>query len=115
LARRPLGCTSLASGEPMTEVLVLGSSGMLGSMVCGYLKQNRSLSVIGTTRERFDAEAFSHGIAQPQALDADYIINCIGVIKPFCKDNDADGVRKAIAVNAVFPHRLGTAARAAGT
>jgi dTDP-4-dehydrorhamnose reductase len=98
----------------MTKVLVLGSSGMLGSMVYGYLRKNGSLSVNGTTRERFDAEAFSRCVAQAQALDADYIINCIGVIKPYCKDNDADGVRKAITVNAVFPHRLSAATRAAG-
>jgi len=98
----------------MTTVLVLGSSGMLGSMVHGYLKRNPSLSVTGTTRERFDAEAFSRGVPQPQSLQADYIINCIGVIKPFCKDNDAEGVRRAIAINAAFPHRLGAAASAVG-
>ena len=66
----------------MTKVMVLGASGMLGSMVYGYLKKNRSLFVNGTTRERFDAEAFSRGVGQAQALDADYVINCIGVIKP---------------------------------
>ncbi len=97
----------------MTKVVVLGSGGMLGSTVYGYLRKNRSFEVTGTTRDQFDAEAFASGVAQPQALNADYIINCIGVIKPFCKDNDAAGVRRAIAVNAVFPHRLAAAARAA--
>src|SRR5438552_18944304 len=98
----------------MTKVLVLGSTGMLGSMVFGYLGKIRSLDVTGTTREQFDAEAFARGVSQPQPLDADYIVNCIGVIKPFCKDTDAAGVRRAIAVNAVFPHRLAAAARARG-
>jgi len=36
----------------------------------------------------------------------DYIINCIGIIKPFCRDDDPEGVFRAIEVNAVFPHRL---------
>ena len=36
------------------------------------------------------------------------------MIKPFCKDNDAAGVRRAIAVNAMFPHVLAAAAKARG-
>jgi dTDP-4-dehydrorhamnose reductase len=36
----------------------------------------------------------------------DYIINCIGIIKPYCQDNDPEGVVKAIQVNALFPHEL---------
>lgn len=99
----------------MTRVLVLGSSGMLGSMVHGYLRRNSALHVTGTTREVFDAEAFAAGAPQKQQLDADYVMNCIGVIKPFCKDDDAVGVRRAIAVNAVFPHKLAAAAAARGS
>jgi dTDP-4-dehydrorhamnose reductase len=98
----------------MTKVLVLGASGMLGSMVHGYLKRNSSLQVTGTTRETFDAQAFALGVPQVQALDADFAVNCIGVIKPFCKDNDAAGVRRAIAINADFPHKLAAAAKTEG-
>jgi dTDP-4-dehydrorhamnose reductase len=98
----------------MTTVLVLGGGGLLGSMVEGYLSRNSALKVTATTRDVFDAEAFATGVEQKQLLDADYVINCIGVIKPFCKDTDAAGVRRAIAVNAMFPHRLGAAARARG-
>jgi len=36
----------------------------------------------------------------------DYLVNCIGVIKPYCKDDNGNGVRHAIAVNALFPHLL---------
>lgn len=98
----------------MTRVLVLGSSGMLGSMVYGYLRKNPSLQVVGTTREVFDAEAFTSGAPQKQQLDADWVLNCIGVIKPFCKDDDDAGVRRAITVNAMFPHRLAAVAKARG-
>lgn len=98
----------------MTRVLVLGSSGMLGSMVENWLSRNPALRVVGTTRDGFDAEAFAAGKPQKQALDAEWILNCIGVIKPFCKDNDAAGVRRAIAVNAMFPHALAAAANARG-
>lgn len=98
----------------MTRVVVLGSSGMLGSMVHGHLRRNPALQVTGTTREVFDAETFASGAPQKQQLDADYVVNCIGVIKPFCKDDDPAGVRRAIAVNAVFPHKLAAAAKARG-
>lgn len=98
----------------MTRVLVLGSTGMLGSMVHGYLSRNPALEVVGSDRTMFDAEKFADGAAQPLALRADYIVNCIGVIKPYCKDDDPAGVRHAIVVNALFPHRLAVAARNSG-
>jgi dTDP-4-dehydrorhamnose reductase len=98
----------------MTRVIVLGARGMLGSMVARQLRRNPALEVIATTRAEFEAEAFASGVAQRQALDADYVINCIGVLKPYCKDSDPAGVRRAIAVNALFPHRLAAAARRAG-
>jgi len=98
----------------MKRVLILGSTGMLGSMVYGYLKKNPQFTVVGTDRESFDAEAFVRGVAQKASFKVDYVINCIGVIKPFCKDNDPAGVQRAIAVNAMFPHRLAEHAKKAG-
>jgi dTDP-4-dehydrorhamnose reductase len=98
----------------MTTVLVLGSTGMLGSMTFRYLRGIPKLQVLGATRDTFEAEAFALGISQRQSLNVDYIVNCIGVIKPFCKDGDAAGVRRAIITNALFPHRLAAAARASG-
>ena len=98
----------------MTRVLVLGSTGMLGSMTNGYLSRNPALEVVGSDRTTFDAESFALGAAQPLALRADYIVNCIGIIKPYCKDDDPAGVRRAIVVNALFPHRLAAAAGKTG-
>ncbi|HLD98938.1 MAG TPA: SDR family oxidoreductase [Bdellovibrionota bacterium] len=93
------------------KIIVLGTTGMLGSMVHGYLQRNSRLQVIGSTRENFDAEAFATGHPVKLDLSADYIINCIGVIKPFCKDSDPRGCERAIKVNALFPHKLGQSAR----
>jgi dTDP-4-dehydrorhamnose reductase len=98
----------------MTRVIVLGSTGMLGSMVYGYLRRNPRLEVIGTDRTTFEAESFTSGATQVAELDADFIVNCIGVIKPYCRDDDAAGVRHAIVVNALFPHRLAQATKANG-
>ena len=100
----------------MKNVLVLGVSGMLGSMVFDYLSKNSDLNVYGTVRNPkykvdkvflFDATDISQ-LETPQFLDLkiDYIINCIGITKPFSKDDDPAGVKRAIAINAKFPWEL---------
>lgn len=104
-----------------TRILVLGSSGMLGFMVENYLTRNPNFEVIGTTRKaedknRFDAEEFVLGKKQGLDLKSfDYIINCIGIIKPFCQDNDPEGVVRAIKVNALFPNKLSQALKNSDT
>lgn len=98
----------------MKNVLVLGSTGMLGSMVEAVLRRNERISILATTRSTFEAETFATQQDHPSIHGVDYIVNCIGVIKPHCKDDDAEGVRQAIAVNALFPHILARAADRAG-
>lgn len=71
-------------------ITVLGASGMLGSMVCDVLE----LEFTTLSRPQFDAESYETGLKGQ-------VINCIGVIKPYCND-----VQRAIKVNALFPHRL---------
>ncbi len=100
----------------MKNILVLGISGMLGSMVFDYLSKNHELNVYGTIRNpkfkkgkvlQFDAYNISE-LEQKQFIDLkiDYIINCIGITKPFCKDNDPTGVVRAIKINCDFPWEL---------
>ena len=98
----------------MKKIIVLGATGMLGSMVYGYFKRNASFDVVGTDRRTFDAQRFVAGEPQKQELRADTIVNCIGVIKPFCKDTDPLGVVQAIEVNALFPHHLAAQAKRLG-
>lgn len=114
----------------MTGVVVLGASGMLGSMVTDVLAADESLSVAGTVRSqalaemcrdrapqvewrRFDATADERSLAA--ALDgADWVINAIGLTKPYVDDDDPFEVERAIHVNAGFPFALARAAEAAG-
>lgn len=80
---------------------------MLGSMVYKYLAQSSKHTVVSTVREQFDVEKFLKKKGDfSYLLDFDYIVNCIGVIKPYCKDTDPTGIRNAILVNAFFPHIL---------
>ncbi len=100
----------------MTRVLVLGVSGMLGSMVFDYLSRNPRLNVYGTVRNSkyIDEKIFlfdAYDISQLEDeqflnLKIEYIINCIGITKPFSKDDDPEAVKRAININADFPWKL---------
>lgn len=100
----------------MTNILILGVSGMLGSMVFDYLSKNETFNVYGTVRNKnylkenvfhFDANNVSTLEKETYVnLDIDYIVNCIGITKPFCKDNDPKGIKRAININAKFPWEL---------
>lgn len=91
----------------MTRVLVLGKGGMLGSMVFSYLSQDEAYEVQGTEKEEFNADEFLKDNSKFSYIKGfDYLINCIGIIKPYCKDDDREGVIRAIKINALFPQEL---------
>jgi dTDP-4-dehydrorhamnose reductase len=89
----------------MTMVAVLGVNGMLGSAVYKILKDT-SIDIIGITRNELDAQTASVGDIERVVGDCDYIINCIGIIKPYIHDDNPFEVERAIAVNSIFPHKL---------
>jgi len=108
------------------RVLILGASGMLGSMATDSLSRDEQLSVSATMRspelisrasERvknvkwliFEVEDQVQTTQQLRQLGSfDWIINAIGVIKPYARDDQPKEVERAIAVNAAFPHWLAT-------
>lgn len=110
-----------------TKVLVLGASGMLGSMVTDLLSRDDSLDVAATVRSADLADKASQRIknvewrlfeikTQTETLSqlhdlpgADWVINAIGIIKPYARDDRPDEVAQAIRVNAAFPHWLARA------
>ena len=102
----------------MKKVLVLGVTGMLGSMVFDYLSGRQDYDISGTQRtpaekdniHSFDAEN-GDIVDLLDQIKPDYIINCIGIINIYCRDDDQAGVLRAIKVNALFPHRLAAAAQ----
>ena len=86
---------------------------MLGSMVNTYLKRQTSLDVTGTsrvaTRELIGFDAYKFTLGKENLLDFnkyEYILNCIGIIKPFCKDDDPEGIKNAVVINSLFPKVL---------
>jgi dTDP-4-dehydrorhamnose reductase len=108
------------------KAIVLGGTGMLGSMIVRVLSRAQDVSLRATYREgrewldprlggssvqwvRFDAEREDVGdvLAGEQ-----WIINAIGIIKPHIRENVPADVERAIKLNAVFPFSLAAAASA---
>jgi dTDP-4-dehydrorhamnose reductase len=115
----------------VTEIIVLGASGMLGSMALDYLSGDRDIKLSATARSRdlinkmsprvknvnwrlLDAERCDIKSIAAALGKADWAINAIGIIKPYIHDSNAAEVERAIAVNALFPHLLARAAAQTG-
>ena len=90
----------------MTKILILGSTGMLGNAVTSYFKSNSQYEITTTYRDEkiaFTGKTVKFDVLK-DAIDIlpvnfDYIINCIGIIKPFMAENPV----AAIQINSVFP------------
>jgi dTDP-4-dehydrorhamnose reductase len=106
------------------KVLVLGASGMLGSMVTDFLSRDESLSVTATMRSQeliakachlannikwqiFKVKNENQTVQQFQEFaEPDWIVNAIGVIKPYIHNERPDEIERAIKINSCFPHWL---------
>lgn len=89
-----------------TKILVLGNQGMLGSQVVKVLSANKEFAVSSTNRTDFDP-VLEGDLNFP---GYDYVINCVGVIKPAMNRD----IASSIFVNAVFPHSLANSCKKAG-
>jgi dTDP-4-dehydrorhamnose reductase len=89
----------------MKKVAILGIDGMLGSAVFKIFSQNK-FNVIGINRKTLDVQYAAVNDIKAAIKGYDYIINCIGLIKPYIHDDNPFDVERAIEVNASFPHKL---------
>ena len=107
--------------------MVLGGNGMLGFGVLRALECARYQNVIYSTRSGiaipefpkfsvldFDAETASLEKIFSNLEKGDYIINCIGVIKPHITDDNAKQRRNAVLINGLFPDELARVAEECG-
>jgi dTDP-4-dehydrorhamnose reductase len=94
----------------MARVLILGSTGMLGSVVLTVLR-DAGLDAVGAQR-RPQPEGYAFDASQPETMDwlkrpeleVDTIINCVGVNR--LGDKSSRVAAELSAVNAVFPRVL---------
>jgi dTDP-4-dehydrorhamnose reductase len=108
-----------------SSVIVLGASGMLGSMVVDVLSRDSSLDIIATVRNKALAEQgrqrvpdadwrlFEAGTEQQTITrlhrlgEAQWVINAIGLTKPYTHDDNPMEIERAINGNSLLPHWLG--------
>ena len=103
-----------------TNVTVLGGSGMLGSMVADVLSRDPELNISATVRSQALADRFARILpevewrvfdaasAERDAIleainGAHWIINAIGITKPYAHDDNPAEVENAIRINSLFP------------
>lgn len=109
----------------MSTVLILGATGMLGSAVLkeflnfkgkvfASARGNKTLTTdSGVTFLNFDAADDDLETSFPMPVD--FVINCIGLIKPYINDEDASQTATALEINGAFPNRLEVWATNRGT
>ena len=102
----------------MTKVIVLGATGMIGRAVLSAF-DNAGVDLVATSRDgQFESNSFKGPIIRLDALagnlddldsivsSGDWLINCIGIIKPHIMDTSAEQRRVAILVNGLFPDSI---------
>lgn len=108
------------------RVLVLGASGMLGIEVISELL-SKNIDLYATIRNSSDKlkikKYLKSDISKIKFFNfkidgnykaklkkivnkKDYIVNCIGIIKPYITENDSESLKNALNINSVFPRML---------
>jgi len=97
----------------MNKVLILGSSGMLGKMVSNYFISQNENEVVVTSRKNSGDKITTKNIyfdALNDKLEViisevkpEYVINCIGAIKPNIDEQNNTSVKNAFYINSYFP------------
>lgn len=92
----------MGSIKQINKICVLGTTGMLGSTLSQYFKI-RSISVVEINRKEFDANAASISDISDKIMGVDFVVNCIGVIKPRIFSTKTE---ECLNINSKFPRNL---------
>lgn len=101
----------------MTNVMVLGGTGMLGHAVLEEFKDFPG-QILFTSRGdsgiHFDVLKDSTEALSGMIQEGDYVINCLGITKPHINDDLESDREMAHKVNSIFPAELATLAEQNG-
>lgn len=87
----------------MLKIAVVGSTGMVGSMIFKYLWNTNTYQIAGISRVQVDIEKELLDLERIlEVNNPDLIINCIGLLVKPCEKNPS----RAIYLNSFFPHWL---------
>ncbi len=106
--------------QKIKKVLILGATGMLGRACDLVFSDSGNFETFSSARtstpEKRKFDAASDSVAELiQEVAPDWIINCIGVIKPHIKEDSPPSVSNAIQVNSLFPHAIAAAINGSNT
>jgi dTDP-4-dehydrorhamnose reductase len=99
----------------MSNILILGIDGMLGNMLANVFSQKSSGKLFFTSRrdkpinkylngEIINFDALSAGFTNlVSTVQPDFVINCIGAIKPLIKESDSKSIINAQTINSFLP------------
>jgi dTDP-4-dehydrorhamnose reductase len=113
------------------RIVVLGASGMLGTMLADVFEREPDVELVCSAVEtdalargrqvlpratwvHFDADKDPLAELAQLLNGATMSVNAIGIIKPYIRDERTMEVQRAIRINALFPHLLAEAAGRAG-
>jgi len=116
-------------GNMAKKIAIIGASGMLGSMVLDVFSKSKKHEIVASVRNEnyiqehkknypnvdwrvMDVENADVKDLRNKIGDVDYVINAIGITKPYIHDDNPDETERALKVNSLFPHRLGRAVNA---
>ena len=106
----------------MSNVLILGIDGMLGNMLSEIFSSKSSDNLTFTSRKNnLDSRTLNGEVISFDAhLDVfntlalktrpDYVINCIGTIKPLIREGDTNSIKNAQLVNSYLPFSISKSA-----
>ena len=96
----------------MSKVLVLGSSGMLGSSIRRVFESSAHVKTFTASRGKDSPDFHFSSISDIPSIigniKPDFILNCTGIIKPYIDEGDPSSVRNAIEINSSLPYVLAT-------
>ena len=106
----------------MSNILIFGIDGMLGNMIANVFSQKSSGKLFFTSRreepinkhlkgEIIYFDALSIGLTNlVSRVQPDYVVNCIGAIKPLINESDTESVINAQTINSFLPLNISKAA-----
>lgn len=114
------------------KVAILGCTGMLGAITLDSFVRSGDFEIIATFRNEdsandlvsnypsvefctLDAQNLNAEDIEKVIKDTEWVVNSIGIIKPYIHDDNPGEVERAIRVNSLFPHLLGQVAQATNT
>lgn len=98
------------NGNYRPKILVLGSTGMLGFACFSAFNSRSEFETLGTSRQVVPGLVQVKSLGEIEQLirsrRPDVVLNCIGTIKPFIKDDISKSVMNAIQTNSLLPYEI---------